>query len=201
MKKHVAECSLVQLPAWLCWSSGLMSFHTSTDANRESILTSCAAVWDGNGSGWDQKGLQKVVKTAEGIAGASLPTISDIYRKHKDSSHPVNDPPPPPPHLPEGATGASRKRKKNTKSRNSLFPTDVSLLDSPPLQHHHHHHLPLSITSLPYAPLIPLDWVLIVFIARLHHFFCTTRPSILFHILYKYIYYCISGMYTAHVII
>ncbi|TWW54592.1 hypothetical protein D4764_0122230 [Takifugu flavidus] len=56
----------------------LVNFYRCT---IESILTSCVTVWYGNCSASDRKALQKVVKTAQRIAGASLPSIEDIYRR------------------------------------------------------------------------------------------------------------------------
>ncbi|CAI5682805.1 unnamed protein product [Oreochromis niloticus] len=72
----------------------LVNFYRCT---IESILTNCITVWYGNCSASDRKALQRVVKTAQRIAGAPLPAIKDIYRKRclkragkiiKDPSHP-----------------------------------------------------------------------------------------------------------------
>ncbi|TWW54591.1 hypothetical protein D4764_0122220 [Takifugu flavidus] len=84
----------------------LKKHHLSSDilvnfyrCSIESILTSCVTVWYGNCSASDRKALQKVVKTAQRIAGASLPSIEDIYRRRchrrakkvtKDSCHPAH---------------------------------------------------------------------------------------------------------------
>ncbi|TWW76279.1 hypothetical protein D4764_13G0009410 [Takifugu flavidus] len=56
----------------------LVNFYRCT---IERILTSCVTVWYGNCSASDRKALQKVVKTAQRIAGAPLPAIEDIYRR------------------------------------------------------------------------------------------------------------------------
>ncbi|KAL7855621.1 hypothetical protein AOLI_G00192250 [Acnodon oligacanthus] len=45
----------------------------------ESILSSCIIAWFGNCTGSDRKTLQRIVRTAEKIIGASLPSIMDIY--------------------------------------------------------------------------------------------------------------------------
>ncbi|CAI5695096.1 unnamed protein product [Oreochromis niloticus] len=72
----------------------LVNFYRCT---IESILTNCITVWYGNCSASDRKALQRVVKTAQRIAGAPLPAIKDIYRKRclkragkiiRDPSHP-----------------------------------------------------------------------------------------------------------------
>ncbi|KAI3368136.1 hypothetical protein L3Q82_007868 [Scortum barcoo] len=74
----------------------LVNFYRCT---IESILTSCITVWYGSCSAADRKALQRVVKAAQRIAGAPLPSIEDIYRKRclkragkiiKDSSHPAH---------------------------------------------------------------------------------------------------------------
>ena len=101
----------------------------------ESILTSCITVWYGNCSVADRKALQRVVKTAQRITGTPLPAIEDIQRKRclcqarsilKDSSHPD--------HglfdlLPSGRRFRTL-RTRTSRSRNSFFPTAVSLLNS-----------------------------------------------------------------------
>ena len=43
----------------------------------ESILTGCITAWYGNCSASDRKALQRVVRTAQYIAGAKLPAIQD----------------------------------------------------------------------------------------------------------------------------
>uniref|UniRef100_A0AAZ1Y5A1 Reverse transcriptase domain-containing protein n=1 Tax=Oreochromis aureus TaxID=47969 RepID=A0AAZ1Y5A1_OREAU len=110
----------------------LVNFYCCT---IECILTNCITVWYGNCSASDWKVLQKVVKTAQRIAGAPLPAIKDIYRKRclkragkiiKDPSHPS--------HglftlLPSGRRYRSL-RTKTTRYRNSFFPTAVRLLNS-----------------------------------------------------------------------
>ncbi|TWW74474.1 hypothetical protein D4764_14G0004770 [Takifugu flavidus] len=112
----------------------LVNFYRCT---IESILTSCVTVWYGNCSASDRKALQKVVKTAQRIAGASLPSIKDIYRRRchrrakkvsKDSCHPAHG-------LFTLMPSGRRYRSLQTKTsrfRNSFFPTAVSLLNSDP---------------------------------------------------------------------
>jgi gmma-aminobutyric acid receptor subunit gamma len=101
----------------------------------ESILTGCITAWYGNGSASTRKALQRVVRTAQYIAGAKLPAIQDLYTRQcqrkslkivKVSSHPS--------HrlfslLPHG------KRYRSTKSRskkllNSFYPQAIRLLNS-----------------------------------------------------------------------
>ncbi|KAK0137921.1 hypothetical protein N1851_025867 [Merluccius polli] len=103
----------------------------------ESILTNCITVWYGNCSVSDRKAIQRVVKTAQCIAGASLPAIEDIYKKRclkratnttRDSYHPA--------HrlfalLPSGRRYRSL-RTRTSRFRNSFFLTAVSLLNSAP---------------------------------------------------------------------
>lgn len=131
----------------------LVNFYRCT---IESILTNCITVWYGNCSVADRKAMQRVVKTAQRIAGASLPAIEDIYRKRclrraknitKDSYHPA--------HrlfalLPSGRRYRSL-RTKTTRFRNSFFPTAVSLLNSAPRCPHprsHSHTNPPSLHPL-----------------------------------------------------
>ena len=47
----------------------------------ESILTGCITTWYGNCSASDRKALQRVVRTAQYIAGAKLPAIQDLYTR------------------------------------------------------------------------------------------------------------------------
>lgn len=110
----------------------LVNFHRCT---IESILTNCITVWYGSCSASDRKALQRVVKAAQRIAGAPLPSIEDIYRKRclrragkiiKDPSHPA--------HrlftlLPSGRRYRSL-RTKTTRYRNSFYPTAVRLRNS-----------------------------------------------------------------------
>uniref|UniRef100_A0AAZ1XIU5 Alkylated DNA repair protein AlkB homologue 8 N-terminal domain-containing protein n=1 Tax=Oreochromis aureus TaxID=47969 RepID=A0AAZ1XIU5_OREAU len=109
----------------------LVNFYRCT---IERILTNCITVWYGSCSALDRKALQRVMKTAQCIAGAPLPAINDIYRKTylkragkviKDPSHPA--------HglftlLPSGRRYRSL-RTKTTRYQNS-FPTAVRLLNS-----------------------------------------------------------------------
>ncbi|KAK0138741.1 hypothetical protein N1851_024706 [Merluccius polli] len=115
-------------------SNILVNFYRCT---IESILTNCITVWYGNCSVSDRKAIQRVVKTAQCIAGASLPAIEDIYKKRclkratnitRDSYHPA--------HglfalLPTGRRYRSL-RTRTTRFRNSFFPTALSLLNSAP---------------------------------------------------------------------
>ncbi|TWW76323.1 putative RNA-directed DNA polymerase from transposon BS [Takifugu flavidus] len=95
-KAHQRLFSLRTLKKHHLSSDVLVNFYRCT---IESILTSCVTVWYGNCSASDRKALQKVVKTAQRIAGASLPAIEDIYRRRchrrakkvsKDSCHPAH---------------------------------------------------------------------------------------------------------------
>ncbi|KAM9816502.1 uncharacterized protein ACBT44_010814 isoform 1-T1 [Syngnathus typhle] len=48
----------------------------------ESVLSSCIAVWGGGCTDYNLKALQRIVNTAGKIAGASLPSLKDIYTSH-----------------------------------------------------------------------------------------------------------------------
>ncbi|XP_061153765.1 SCL-interrupting locus protein homolog isoform X1 [Syngnathus typhle] len=65
----------------------------------ESVLSSCIAVWGGGCTDYNLKALQRIVNTAGKIAGASLPSLKDIYTSHltrkattivSDVSHPAH---------------------------------------------------------------------------------------------------------------
>ncbi|KAM9825145.1 uncharacterized protein ACBT44_005944 [Syngnathus typhle] len=65
----------------------------------ESVLSSCIAVWGGGCTDYNLKALQRIVNTAGKIAGASLPSLKDIYTSHltrkattivSDASHPAH---------------------------------------------------------------------------------------------------------------
>ncbi|KAI3356872.1 hypothetical protein L3Q82_003517 [Scortum barcoo] len=60
----------------------------------ESILTSCITVWYGNSTAADCKRLQRVVRTAERIVQAPLPSLQDIYhcRVHRRACSIIRDP-------------------------------------------------------------------------------------------------------------
>ena len=45
------------------------------------ILTNCSTAWYGNCSASDRKALQRVVRKAQYITGAKLPTIQDLYTR------------------------------------------------------------------------------------------------------------------------
>ena len=47
----------------------------------ESILTNCISVWFSNCSASDHKALQRVVKTAQHITDAQLPSTENIFHK------------------------------------------------------------------------------------------------------------------------
>ncbi|KAI3356309.1 hypothetical protein L3Q82_017200, partial [Scortum barcoo] len=112
----------------------LVNFYRCT---IESILTSCITVWYGSCSAADRKALQRVVKAAQRIAGAPLPSIEDIYRKRclkragkiiKDSSHPA--------HrlftlLPSGKRYRSARTKTTSVSLLSVF-SPIPFISSPP---------------------------------------------------------------------
>lgn len=107
--------------------------------------------------------MQRVVKTAQPIAGASLTAIEDIYRKRclrratnitKDSYHPAHRLFAP---LPSERRYRSLKTR-TTRFRNSLFPTAVSLLNSADWNPH-----PRSHTHTPTPPSLPNDLNLSLF--------------------------------------
>uniref|UniRef100_A0A3B5PZ90 Reverse transcriptase domain-containing protein n=1 Tax=Xiphophorus maculatus TaxID=8083 RepID=A0A3B5PZ90_XIPMA len=110
----------------------LKTFYRST---IESILTSCLSVWCGGCSASDWKNVRRVVRTAERIIGAPLPSIQDISSQRcvsrgrnivSDPSHPH--------HglfslLPSGKRFCSI-RCRSTRFRNSFFPLAIRLLNS-----------------------------------------------------------------------
>ncbi|KAK0147812.1 hypothetical protein N1851_012502 [Merluccius polli] len=67
--------------------------------NHESILTSCITVWYGGCTASCRRTLQRIVRAAEKIVGAPLPSLQDIYNTHLsrkafsiagDSTHPTH---------------------------------------------------------------------------------------------------------------
>eukprot|EP00061_Rhincodon_typus_P006113 g26409.t1 len=59
-----------------------MSIRSLTNFYRcpiESILSRCITAWYGNCSDQDRKKLQKVVRTAQTITEANLPSMGSIY--------------------------------------------------------------------------------------------------------------------------
>ncbi|XP_072909543.1 uncharacterized protein [Hemitrygon akajei] len=110
----------------------LLQFYTAV---IESVLCTSIIVWFGAATKQDRTRLQRTVRTAERIIGASLPSIVDLYSSRlkkragniiKDSSHPA--------HglfdlLPSGRRFRSLQTKTNRHWR-SFFPTAVTLLNS-----------------------------------------------------------------------
>ncbi|KAK3540093.1 hypothetical protein QTP70_025664 [Hemibagrus guttatus] len=60
----------------------------------ESVLTNCITVWYGSTTMRDRKHLQRVVKTAEKIIRAPLPSLQTIYhcRVHRSAASILKDP-------------------------------------------------------------------------------------------------------------
>uniref|UniRef100_A0A3Q2ZZP0 Reverse transcriptase domain-containing protein n=1 Tax=Kryptolebias marmoratus TaxID=37003 RepID=A0A3Q2ZZP0_KRYMA len=112
----------------------LKTFYRST---IESILTSCLSVWCGGCSVSDWKNVRRVVRTAERIVGATLPSVQDLSSRRcvsrgrnivRDPSHPH--------HgwfslLPSGKRFRSI-RCRTSRFRNSFFPLAIRLLNSQP---------------------------------------------------------------------
>ncbi|XP_061139787.1 carbohydrate sulfotransferase 6 isoform X3 [Syngnathus typhle] len=103
----------------------------------ESVVSSCIAVWGGGCTDYNLKALQRIVNTAGKIAGASLPSLKDIYTSHltrmattivSDVSHPA--------HslfelLPSGTRYRSL-RSRTTRLSNSFILQAVRILNSLP---------------------------------------------------------------------
>ncbi len=94
--RHLRLYHLRQLRKFRVSPAILKTFYSGT---IESVLTQCISVWYGNSSSQDCKALQRVVRLAERISGAALPSLQDIYLKRcksravkiiKDSNHPSN---------------------------------------------------------------------------------------------------------------
>ncbi|XP_059821756.1 uncharacterized protein LOC132391955 [Hypanus sabinus] len=110
----------------------LLQFYTAV---TESVLCTSITVWFGAATKQDRTRLQRTVRTAERIIGASLPSIVDLYSSRlkkragniiKVSFHPA--------HrlfelLPSGRRFRSLQTKTNRHWR-SFFPTVVTLLNS-----------------------------------------------------------------------
>ncbi|KAK0154367.1 hypothetical protein N1851_003520 [Merluccius polli] len=74
----------------------MCSFYRGT---TESILTSCITVWYGGCTASCRRTLQRIVRAAEKIVGAPLPSLQDIYNTRLsrkalsiagDSTHPTH---------------------------------------------------------------------------------------------------------------
>ncbi|XP_048859017.1 uncharacterized protein LOC125726684 [Brienomyrus brachyistius] len=106
----------------------------------ESVLTSCISVWFGNSTVSDNRRLQRIVKAAGNIIGASLPSLQDIFNNRcirrascivLDSSHPSHG-------LFTLLSSGRRYRSIRTRSsrlRDSFFPLAIRLLNTLPPPH------------------------------------------------------------------
>ncbi|KAM4523301.1 uncharacterized protein V3H82_001565 [Fundulus diaphanus] len=109
----------------------LTTFYRST---IESILTSCLSVLCGGCGASDWKNMRRVVRTAEGIIGAPLPSIKDISSQRCVSrAHNIIRDPSQPHHglfslLPSGKRFRSI-RCRSTRFCNSFFPVAIRLLN------------------------------------------------------------------------
>ena len=110
----------------------LKRFYSCT---TESILTGFITDWYGNCSASDCKALHRIVRTAQYIPGAKLPTIPDIYTRRcqrkakkmvKDSSHPSH-------RLFSLLLHSEQYRRDKSRSKrllNSFYPQAIRLLNS-----------------------------------------------------------------------
>lgn len=62
--------------------------HSAHCGTIEVILTSCLTVWYGSCTALCRKTLQRTVRAAEKIIGASLPSLNDIYNTTTRTSEP-----------------------------------------------------------------------------------------------------------------
>ena len=102
----------------------------------ESVLTYAISTWFSSCSAADKKALQRVVRSAEKVIGASLPSVQDIFQSRcrnraqkivRDPSHPLNN---------FFKLLPSKKRYRSlrcstTRLRNSFLPQAVRMLNAP----------------------------------------------------------------------
>ncbi|XP_059825593.1 uncharacterized protein LOC132394009 isoform X2 [Hypanus sabinus] len=110
----------------------LLQFYTAV---IESVLCTSITVWFGAATKQDRTRLQRTVRTAERIIGASLPSIVDLYssRLKKRAGNIIKDPFHPAHGLFELLLSGRRFRSLQTKTNRhwrSFFPTAVTLLNS-----------------------------------------------------------------------
>ena len=101
----------------------------------ESVLCTSITVWFGSATKSDIRRLQRTVRTAERIIGATLPTLQDLYssRVRKRAGKIITDSTHPGHHLFELLPSRRRLRSLATRTsrhRNSFFPQAISLLNS-----------------------------------------------------------------------
>ncbi len=101
----------------------------------ESVLTYCITVWHASCSEADKKGLQRIIKTAERIAGSPLPSLKDLYNSRalnkvknilKDSTYPCF-------HLFQLLPSGRRYRCFKTRTKrfkDSFFPRAINIMNS-----------------------------------------------------------------------
>ncbi|KAL0185677.1 hypothetical protein M9458_017347, partial [Cirrhinus mrigala] len=101
----------------------------------ESVLCTSITVWFASATKSDIRRLQAIVRTAERIIGAPLPTLQELYssRVRKRAQKITLDPSYPSHHLFELLPSGQRYRAPNTRTtrhKNSFFPQAVLLMNS-----------------------------------------------------------------------
>src|SRR4029434_5910395 len=133
----------------MCFTAGLITPHlhpspapTQTSPNQlfytavvESALCTSITVWFGSATKLDKNRLQRTVRSAEKIIGASLSTIQDLFtsRVRKRVGKITADPSHPGHNLFQLLPSKGRYRSlfdKTSRHKNSFFPLSVSLLNS-----------------------------------------------------------------------
>ena len=111
----------------------MLSFYRGT---IESVLTNCVTVWHGSCTASRRRSLQRTVRAAERIIGATLPPLQDLYdsrlvqgatRVMRDPTHPAHGISP----LPSGRRLRSLPAR-TTRLINSTFHQAVRALNSLP---------------------------------------------------------------------
>ena len=111
----------------------LINFYRST---IESILCYCSTVWFSSCTAGNRKDLARVVKTAQWIVGAQLPSLDSVYasRLRRKASSIARDPTHPGHRLfvplPSGRRFRTLKTRTN-RLRNSFFPRAVAAITPP----------------------------------------------------------------------
>ncbi|KAL0150591.1 hypothetical protein M9458_054184 [Cirrhinus mrigala] len=101
----------------------------------ESVLCTAITVWFCSATKSDIRRLQGIVRTAERITGAPLPTLQELYssRVRKRAQKITLDPSHPSHHLFELLPSGRRHRAPNTRTtrhKNSFFPQAILLMNS-----------------------------------------------------------------------
>ena len=110
----------------------LRQFYTAV---IQSVLSTSITVWFAASTQQDRKRLQRLVRTAERIIGAPLPSIQELFvsRTRKRAGNIIRDPTHPGSILFSPLPSGRRYRAlrtKTTRHKNSFFPSAVTLLNS-----------------------------------------------------------------------